>query len=107
MRRTSLAVIVLLLVLGISAVAWMLSLEPCAGQELPMGLPIGSLGPYYAVTDQGRLYPGRTYRYMNEGPWVGDMTLVFASPKLALVVVRYPADYPKNTLEAMCRAFFP
>ena len=107
MRRISLIIILFLVALGLAGAAWVLSLKPCTGQELPIGLPIGSLGPGYAVTDQGRLYPGSTYRFMNEGPWVGDMTLLFATPKLAGVLVHYPTDYPTNKADAVCRAMFP
>jgi hypothetical protein len=91
----------------IGSVAYTASLSPCSGNELPMGLPIGSLGAGYVLTDQGRLYPGQTYRFMNEGPWVGNMTLIAATNTRALVLVRYPADYPTNEVRAVCRDTYP
>ncbi len=87
--------------------AYIASLSQCSGNELPIGLPIDSSGPGYVVTDQGRLYLGQTYRFMNEGPWVGNMTPIVATNAWAVVLVRYPADYPTNKIRAVCRDVFP
>lgn len=107
MRRVLLFIALGIGLVLIGLVAFAASLPPCGGDELPMGLPIGSVGFGYVHTDQGRLYPGQTYRFMNEGPWVGSMTLLFATNARAFLLVRYPLDYPTNEVRAVCRDTYP
>lgn len=107
MRRISVYIAIIVVGIVLAFFAYMASLAPCSGNELPIGLPIDSSGPGYVVTDQGRLYLGQTYRFMNEGPWVGNMTPIVATNDWAVVLVRYPADYPANKIRAVCRDSFP
>lgn len=106
MKGILIAVLVIL-ILVIGYALFVLTLRPCKPNPLSVPWPIDSLGLYYVVTDQGRLYPGQTYYYRTEGSWVGNLTLLFASPKRAIFLVYYPIDYPSNTRRATCRSFYP
>ena len=107
MRRVLLRFALGLALILIAFIAYMASLSPCNGNELPMGLPIASVGPGYVTTDQGRLYLGQTYVYQNEGPWVGNMTLIVATSTWAIVLVRYPPYFVGTESGGVCRDIFP
>jgi hypothetical protein len=99
--------ILTILILIIGYAVFIITFQSCKQNPLPVPMPIISLGPYYVNTDQGRLYPGQTYSYMNEGPWVGNLTLLFASPKRAIFLIHYPIDYPTNSQRAVCKSVYP
>ena len=91
----------------IAIIAYTVSLKPCP-DHLPYvhPLPIDSVGPLYVQTDHGRLFPGQTYRYRNEGPWVGDHTLLLVFAGRATLITRYPIQHPTYH-RAACRAVYP
>jgi hypothetical protein len=82
-------------------------LKPCEESPFTVPMPILSIHPFYIVTDQGPLYIGQTYSYRNEGPWIGNLTLLFSISKKAILLIRYPVDYPSNTRRAICKGFYP
>ena len=109
MRRFTLDPLLLIVALGAVALVYILMLPACDRSEIrgPAEIPpIYSLGPYYAITDQGRLLPGQTYQYRNEGPWVGDHTLLFVFLGHAALITHYPVHHPCFH-HAACRAVFP
>ena len=79
------------------------SLDRCGSLPYVHPLPIDSAGILSVSTDHGRLLPGQTYHYFNEGPWVGSVTLLFSSPGHALVLVHYP----RGDTRAICLDSFP
>jgi hypothetical protein len=82
---------------------FVLTLRPCGKLPYVHPLPILSTGPLYVMTDRGRLLPGQTYQYRNEGPWVGSVTLLISWPGKAFVLVRYPEE----SVRSMCIDSFP
>jgi hypothetical protein len=82
--------------------------EPCGNNMWPIPSPaLVDFGPYYLVTDQGPLYIGQTYHHHNEGPWVGNMRLLYVDTNGAILLFRYPhgtgSDYSVRT----CRGYMP
>jgi len=100
-----------LLVYGVSILTFVvltylgfiLVMQPCESYPLKVPMQIISNHFFYVDTNQGPLYVGQTYRYRNEGPWVGNYTLLFSTPKKALFLIEYPTDYPENSKSSMCR----
>ena len=91
----------------IAFIAYSVSLRPCP-DLIPYvhPLPINSVGPIYVLTDRGPLFPGQTYRYRNDGPWVGDHTLLMVFAGRATLITRYPIQDPTFHRVA-CREVYP
>ena len=109
MRTPIGCLLVLLALLAGGVLGYVVALPPCSEIDIRSPaelLPVYSLGPYYAITDQGRLFPGQTYSYRNEGPWVGSHTLVIALPDKALFITHYPVKQPEYH-RLSCRALYP
>jgi hypothetical protein len=65
--------------------------ERCKDNIWPIPPPSSlDFGSYYLMTDQGPLYIGQTYEHKYEGPWVGNMTLLFIDKNGAVLLFRYP-----------------
>ena len=79
-----------LLVLALLPAAFLATLDTCV-DSLPYvhPLPIRSAGLLYVETNRGRLFTGQTYRYRNDGPWVGSVTVLLAWPGRAVLLVRH------------------
>ncbi len=92
-----------ILALTILCAGLAVSLGPCPRLPYVHPLPIRAASPFYVTTDRGRLFPGQTYRYFNEGPWVGSVTLLLAWKDGALVLVAYP----KGQWRSVCWDTFP
>ena len=104
----------LLILLGLVALgllgyySYIVAQEPCAGEGWPMPPPATlRFGPFYMVTDQGRLYIGQTYEHRNEGPWVGNLTLLFLDNRGATFLARYPEGIGGDFKIMKCRKFYP
>jgi hypothetical protein len=82
-------------------------LSPCKGVGWPIPPPSLYFGTYYMVTDQGRLYVGQTYEHRNEGPWVGNLTLLFIDNKGATFLIRSPEGMGSNVKIMKCKIFYP
>ena len=81
---------------------------PCKDGLWPMPPPASlQFGSYYMITDQGPLYIGQTYEHRNEGPWVGNMTLLFVDNRGATLLFRYPQGTGSNFKIMACRWFLP
>lgn len=82
--------------------------EPCEGEGWPMPPPASlQFGPYYMITDQGKLFVGQTYEHRNEGPWVGNLTLLFLDNRGATFLVRYPQGSGNDFKIMKCKKLFP
>jgi len=85
-------------------------LLPSCNQSKTQGIidrpPISSIGSFFVITDQGPLLPGQTYHYQNEGPWVGDHTLLIVISGRAVFITHYPVNRPTYKRVA-CRAVYP
>ena len=83
------------------------SQKPCDGEGWPMPPPASlRFGPYYMVTDQGKLFVGQTYEHRNEGPWVGNLTLLFLDNRGATFLVRYPQGTGNDFKVMKCKKFY-
>jgi hypothetical protein len=82
--------------------------KPCVGTgwTIPGPSPL-RFGPYYMVTDKGRLYIGQTYEHRNEGPWVGNLTLLYMNKEGAGFLVRYPKGSGSDFEVMKCIKFYP
>jgi hypothetical protein len=107
MKRKYRFLVSVLVFLAIGYLGFLLFLRPCEESSVTVPMPIFSTQAFHIVTDQGPLYIGQTYRYQNEGPWIGNLTLLFASPKKAIFLIHYPVDYPDNNQKAICKGFYP
>jgi hypothetical protein len=89
---------ILVLMITVVIMTYIFLLPSCKKQAIRYYVvdhpPIYSLGPYYANTDQGRLFPGQTYHYQNEGPWVGSHTLLAVISGRAVFITHYPVSIP-------------
>jgi hypothetical protein len=82
--------------------------KPCAGTGWPAPGPSPlKFGSYYMITDQGRLYIGQTYNHQYEGPWVGNMTLLYMDNRGATFLVRYPEGSGDDFKIMSCKQFYP
>ena len=82
--------------------------KPCVGEGWPAPGPSPlKFGPYYMITDQGRLYIGQTYNHQYEGPWVGNLTLLFLDKRGATFLVRYPQGTGSDFKVMKCKKFYP
>ena len=86
-------------------IMYIASITPC--NEIFFSIPhqILDFAPYYIITDQGPLYPSQTYYYRNEGPWVGNFTLIYVDKNGALILVRYPSTSPSD--RKICKGYIP
>jgi hypothetical protein len=105
-KKAFLGFSILIFVIAIVGVVYVLLLTPCENRYAISRPPIFSIGPYYLITDQGRLFPAQTYHYQNEGPWVGDHTLLIVIAGRAVFVTHYPLNNPIYKRVA-CRAIYP
>ena len=98
-----------LLALGLFGyISFVITQKPCSGDGWPAPGPSPlKFGPYYMVTDQGRLYIGQTYNHQNEGPWVGNLTLLFQNNKGATFLIRYPQGEGRDYKILKCKLFYP
>jgi hypothetical protein len=81
---------------------------PCKDNIWPIPPPDSiQFGPYYLITEQGPLYIGQTYEHQNEGPWVGNMTLVFIGNNGAVLLFHYPTGSGVNYKRLTCRGYLP
>lgn len=88
--------------------SYIVAQKPCDGSGWPAPGPSPlKFGPYYMVTDQGRLYIGQTYNHQNEGPWVGNLTLLYMNSKGATFLVRYPKGTGSDFKVMKCKVFYP
>jgi hypothetical protein len=84
------------------------TLEPCGDKGWPAPGPSPlKFGPYYMITDQGRLYIGQTYNHKYEGPWVGNLTLLYMNSKGATFLIRYPKGTGSDFKVMKCKVFYP
>lgn len=98
-----------LLVLGLLGYFSYVAIQkPCTGEVWHTPPPSSlKFGPYYMVTDQGRLYVGQTYNHRNEGPWVGNLTLLLLDSKGATFLIRYPQGEGSDFKILKCKLFYP
>jgi hypothetical protein len=81
---------------------------PCKDGLWPIPPPASlRFSPYYLITDQGPLYISQTYEHRNEGPWVGNMTLLFLDSKGATLLFRYPQGKGPDFKVMACKGFIP
>jgi hypothetical protein len=108
MRNLIAALLLVFVFLAVGCLAYLGLLPPCSETPYrgPAAPPIRSVGPFYVVTDQGRLWPGQTYEYQSEGVWIGNHTLVIAFGGHAAWITRYSAHHPSNHRPA-CRIVHP
>jgi hypothetical protein len=82
--------------------------EQCKDNLWPIPSPDSiEFGPYYLITDQGPLYVGQTYEHKNEGPWVGNMTLLFIQNKGATLLFKYPKGTGIDYKVLTCKGYLP
>lgn len=108
MRKIIAPVFLVIVAMACGFLAYFELLQPCDELRIraPEVPPIHSVGPFYVVTDQGRLWPGQTYDYQSEGIWVADHRLVMALGGHAAWITRYSVHDPTYH-RAACRAMYP
>jgi hypothetical protein len=80
--------------------------EPCENNLWPIPSPaVVDFGPHYLVTDQGPIYIGQIYEHRNEGPWVGNMRLLYIDSSGAILLFRYPQGTGSNYSVRTCRGY--
>ena len=100
--------LVLVMAIALGYYIFIMVQVPCKDGIWPMPPPASlQFAPFYIVTDQGPLYIGQTYNHRNEGPWVGNMTLLFIDRKGATLLIRYPQGAGANFKVMSCRGFLP
>jgi hypothetical protein len=83
-----------------------LFLDPCKDNRWPIPSPgIVGFGPFNLITDQGNLFIGQTYEHRNEGPWVGNMTLLSINSTSAILMFEYPTKSEDNFEIKSCKGF--
>jgi hypothetical protein len=102
------ALILIFVFVALGYLAYLGLLRPCSevpirGPDVP---PTRSVGSFYVLTDQGRLWPGQTYDYRSEGVWMGNHTLVIALGGHAAWITRFSAHHP-GYHRAACRVVYP
>ena len=86
---------------------YVMGVVPCQGEGWPMPPPSLYFGSYYMVTDQGALHIGQTYEHRNEGPWVGNLTLLYMDSKGAIFLLRYPQGTGSSFTILKCKKYYP
>jgi len=100
-------IVITFIVLSSGYIIYLTSLEPCK-QMWPVWPPVDlRFGSYYMITDQGPLFIGQTYNHRNEGPWVGNFTLLYLDNRGATFLVRYPQGTGSDFRVLKCKKYYP
>lgn len=101
--------ILIILVLPLLTYAFYVQAQvPCKDNIWPIPSPaLVQFGSYNLITDQGPLYVGQTYEHRNEGPWVGNMRLLFIDTDSATLLFQYPQGNGTEFTVLSCRGYMP
>lgn len=96
-----------LFLLSIVGIGVFVAVQPPCDVAWPIPPPVMEFDNFHLITDQGPLYLGQTYEHRNEGPWMGNFTLVFIDSRGATLLLRVPHGTGNEFKVTMCRTFLP